>query len=394
MDSNITRLHLGNISPNVDVETLTKRLSKFGEVTEPLEVHHKPTLDTWFGYISMKLSQQQLAKLKTAYHGVMFKGTRMTINPAKPKYTEWLKQDQVRSDPGLSRDQLKRLYSRSQRGIDEIPGRMRKAPRKNLRKMTFRFTKKNGRKVLVTCSKKKLWGYKKDRTPDQLVWEYVNGQWRDGNGDVLETVDFQKLLQQDDQGTGEDGAELDRNMQILNDLFKDGNDSFRRVEIFDEDDEDNPIPPSERKSKHQVEEEEPNNDLHDLFGIESQPTEGFSLKMQLDDDDINMDNAFEDEPEILPVTSTMATTTTTNDTNDIRPMISDAVKPRGLFFSHRDSPFLSTQSRLASIPSADNFNPEAWAEDFWKRRSELSRQFQRRRRDVLRRRKTKHEAFI
>lgn len=245
MGTGVTRLHLGNISPSVDVETLTKRLSKFGEVMEPLEVHHKPTLDTWFGYISLKLNQQQLSKLKTAYHGVLFKGTRMTINPAKPKYTEWLKQDQARPDPGLSTDQLKRMYSRSPRTIDEIPGRERKAPRKSIRKMTFRLTKKDGRKVLVTCSKKKLWGYKKDRTPDQLVWEYVNGQWRDGNGDVLETVDFQKLLQQDGEEHDTEDVELDRNMQILNDLFKDGDDAVSRVEIFD--DEDNPIPFSETK---------------------------------------------------------------------------------------------------------------------------------------------------
>lgn len=393
METKITRLHLGNISPDVDVETLTKRLSKFGEVAEPLEVHHKPALDTWFGYISLNISQQQLAKLKTAYHGVMFKGTKMTINPAKPKYTEWLKQDQARPNPDLSKDQLKRLYSRSPRDINEIPGRVRKDPRKNIRKMTFRLTKKNGRKVFVTCSKKKLWGYKKDKAPDQLVWEYANGQWRDGNGDIIETVDVQQLLQQDGEGVSVDDAELDRNMQILNDLFKDGDDSVRRIEIFDEDDEDNPIPLSERKSKDQNEEKEPKQDLHDLFGAESQPTEGFSLKMQLDEDDINMENAFEDEPKILPATNT-TTTATTNDTNDIQPMVPDVIKPRGLFFPHKESPFLSTQSRLASMPSADNFDPEAWAEDFWKRRSELSRQFLRRRRDVLRRRKTKRNAFV
>lgn len=374
------RLHIGNISKAVDADTLNKRLEKYGRIVEPVEFHEKPTLDNRFGYITLELSPQQLSKLKSAYHGVMFKGSKITINPARAKYTERLKEDQKNSDAlRLSSDQLKRLHSRLPREINEIYGRHRQSVRKDLRHMTVRVIKRGGRVAKVHCSRKKLWGVNKDKTVDNLVWEYVNGQWKDGNGEVVETTDLKGLLADDGEGNNE---EKDRNMQILNEMFKDEGEPMTGVDVFDED----------------AAGEEPPDSLKGLFGAEEDSTHnnnnnnaGFSLAMQLDDDDINTENAFEDVPDIVTQPPTndndnekdVATTDTTNE------QYQQTVIPRGLFFAHKDSPFLSSQSRLASLPVENTlFDPETWKSEFWEQRGAWNRSFQRRRRDVLRRRKT------
>lgn len=413
----VVRLHIGNISSSVDEKELETRLTKYGEVIEPMEVRKKPTLDTRFAFITMDLDQQALASLKRAYHNVLYKGAKLTVNVAKPDYNEAWKEQQSRPDPGPNPEQLKRHYQLPAREFNTFLGRLR-GKRKDWRHVTVRMiNKKSGKVIVIRCPKKKLWGLSK-KPLQELVWEYSGGQWKDGLGDTIETVDY-KVLSEPAIGSGEElgpegRVESDRNMQILQSLFgADGENEkqLEKMDIFDSDDgiprpahndhsnetyenyenygdyEDEAYEGKENDGNYdepmeeEQQEEQVQVDIPVPEGISEQSLksvfDGGGFQFQMNDDDLDLDkDMYEDAPEIKPV-----------EVDDTAQVLQPLEKQtRGLFFAHLDSPFLSVQTQLSKLPTA-SFDKAQWEEEFWSRRGELNRLFQRRRRDVLRRKK-------
>lgn len=88
------RLHVGNISHDLaqNSAALEQRLSRYGEIIKPIELHTKPVGDFYFGYITMKLGPKDLEKLKTSFNKVLFMGRKISISVAKPGYQERLKE--------------------------------------------------------------------------------------------------------------------------------------------------------------------------------------------------------------------------------------------------------------------------------------------------------------
>lgn len=103
------RIHIGNISPKLaeNEQSLSTRLSKFGKVVKPLELHTKPIQDFYFGFITLELSSSGFEKLKTAFNGILFMGMKLTIGIAKQNFPEAWKQDSERPDV-LKFDRIKR----------------------------------------------------------------------------------------------------------------------------------------------------------------------------------------------------------------------------------------------------------------------------------------------
>ena len=94
MDELIVRLHVGNISHQLaqNSAALEQRLSRYGEIIKPIELHSKPVGDFYFGYMTMKLTPKELEKLKTSFNKVLFMGRKISISVAKPWYQERLKE--------------------------------------------------------------------------------------------------------------------------------------------------------------------------------------------------------------------------------------------------------------------------------------------------------------
>uniref|UniRef100_A0A060TCE3 ARAD1D41184p n=1 Tax=Blastobotrys adeninivorans TaxID=409370 RepID=A0A060TCE3_BLAAD len=408
----MVRLHIGNISSSVDEKELEKRLSKYGEVIEPMEVRKKPTLDTRFAFITMDLDQQALASLKRAYHNVLYKGTKLTVNVAKPDYNEAWKEQQSRPEPGPNPEQLKRHYQLPAREFNTFLGRLREK-RKDWRHVTVRMiSKKSGKVIVIRCPKKKLWGLSK-KPLQELVWEYSGGQWKDGLGDTIETVDYKVLIEPAADSGEELGPEArvesDRNMQILQSLFGADGENEKQLEKMDIFDSDDGIPRPAHKDytnedygdyegdeqngyeneenyepmdeEQQEEEEQIQVDVPVPEGLSEQSLksvfDGGGFQFQMNDDDLDLDkDMYEDAPEIKPP-----------EVDDTAQVLQPLEKQgRGLFFAHFDSPFLSVQTQLSKLPTG-SFDKTQWEEEFWNRRGELNRLFQRRRRDVLRRKK-------
>ncbi|KAK9470750.1 uncharacterized protein V1510DRAFT_431816 [Dipodascopsis tothii] len=82
------RLHIAPLSAAVasKPEDLEKYLTRFGTAVGRLSVHGKPTVDTVFAYLTVRITAANLAKLKKALNGVKFKGTVLQISDARPDY--------------------------------------------------------------------------------------------------------------------------------------------------------------------------------------------------------------------------------------------------------------------------------------------------------------------
>lgn len=187
------RIHIGGISKQLasDPESLQSRLLKFGKLLSPLEVHQKSSNDDhlYFGYVTLELTASQFGQLKSTYNGTKFKGSVLTISEGKPDWKQRWAADQARPDPPLNSDQAVRKFETANREIDVLPGRMRKSARAKTKQMTIRVFVGKRRKIL-TCPRKKLWGFMKERKLEHLVAGYSHGKWVDYNGDIVETVDM------------------------------------------------------------------------------------------------------------------------------------------------------------------------------------------------------------
>ncbi|RLV96595.1 60S ribosome subunit biogenesis protein NOP8 [Spathaspora sp. JA1] len=82
------RIHIGNISPSLhsQPDTLTTRLSKYGEIIKPLTFHTKPSQDHYFAYVTLNITSESFTKLKSQLNGMKFMGNKLSINVAKPEY--------------------------------------------------------------------------------------------------------------------------------------------------------------------------------------------------------------------------------------------------------------------------------------------------------------------
>lgn len=445
------RLHIGAISKQLadDITSLESRLAKYGDVLSPLELHEKPALETYFGYITMSLSTAKYGALKGALNGVKFKGSVLTVSEAKPDWKTRWDADQARPESAkLSQTQCIRKYEQHRREIDVIPGRERTTKRKNINHMTIRVFVGNRKKIL-TCPKKKLWGYMKDRQLDHLVANYSHGKWRDHNGDIVETVDFaikpvmtatkskpskakeNNTADNENQGTLEDDdedeelrEERERNLNILQSMF--GNDEKTGVtapmpmKINESDDDDlsdwenlqniktkvsedvdfADAPEEFHESEKEVQEEpeEPEqpttnstSQLRALFN----PTEDdapFSLfAAGGDTDDIQEDVVMNDpiETPVVILEAPSKSSATSSDKQSAQRIYTSSNK--GLFFPHFDSPFLNSQSQIASLAKFP-LDKEAWEKEFYERRGEWNRVVRRRRRDVVRQIHKKNQA--
>lgn len=234
-----TRIYVGSISQHLadSIDDLSSRFSKYGSLVKDIELHKKPTLDTHFGYITLDISPKKFAELKKAFNKVKFKGSVLSIDAAKPDFQERWAVDKARKNPPLTKTEALRKYGKKRREIDVIPGRLRTTRRKKYRYMTFRVFI-GEKKIVVKSHKKKLWGIVKDKKFDEMIWRFSNRKWLDGNGDVIETVDFQpiqtktgvSLIKNDDndehavvkksaEEEEEEEAERQRNFDILEKMF-------------------------------------------------------------------------------------------------------------------------------------------------------------------------------
>ncbi|CCH43267.1 Polyadenylate-binding protein 1-B [Wickerhamomyces ciferrii] len=153
-------------------------------------------------------------------------------------------------------------------------------------------------------------------------------------------------------------------------------------DIPENEDEDHEFIPTFGASKPEEEEEEEEKEkvpqvsegtisntetLRTLFNTEDQGT--FKL-IEESDDDIDQSKKTVADDVIIPES---------NITSIIAPKLKNK---KGLFFPHFDSPFLVAQTQLNKLNTNVNF--EEWENQFWDKRSEWTKEFKRRKRDVLR----------
>lgn len=396
------RLHIGRISEKLanDKEDLENRISKFGNILEPLELRKKDILDTYYGYLTIDTNNKKLQALRTQLNNINFKGSKLSVNIAKPDYKEIWEKKVKAPEPSKPQDDLKRLYSSKPREIDVIPGDQRDM-RRDIHKATYKILKK-GKPKIINCKKQKLWGFEK-KPLELLVREYSNGQWKDSQGNTVETVDYSKLKE---DVVGNDN-ERDAALNILDSMFGDESSADVKTVVFDDDDNDD-VPmgaPHEdyehRKIESSDEQEDDdgqdeNNDptskktddfksLYDDY----QPSSGGGLFGSLDnknDDEIDENAGFFDVPTVGELKETSKTTRQIDEEHVPR-----IREPRGLFFPHFESAFLSAQSQLNKIANT-GFDKTQWEEEFWDKRGEWNRETRRRRRDVVRQLKKKNMA--
>lgn len=460
------RLHIGAISPQLaeSIGELEARFAKYGTVVSPIELHHREILNTYYGYLEFKTTPKEYIAMKKAFSKVKFKESVISIQTAKPDYKLRWTRDQARPDPPPSKDALKRRYGKPRREIDVIPGRIRKTPRKKYRYMTFRIIIGSTKKI-IKCPKKKLWGFLRDRKLDEVSWQYANGQWRDGNGDVIETVDFQPVVAKPgvgllggnkDKPTETSEGDIDdeieqerlRNLSILEKMFGSvGEDYVPKASVDSRhDDFEEPVKPesedesnsssasdssnasdSDDDSSSSSSEQEEDDDMADweshpnfqkVDAIETEdkkeeevasveevasakpvnstktlrglfnPAEGsgqFSLFGDNFAEDDDLDNTVLQEIDEAEAKQKKASKGKGAESSLFA---GEAMQPvssvrKGLFFGHFESPFLSSQSQVALLPTLQ-FDSKQWDELFYSKRSDWAKKFKGRRREALR----------
>lgn len=432
------RLHIGAISKQLakDKSSLESRLAKYGEVVSSLELYEKPALETYFGYITMKLTTAKFGALKGALNGVKFKGSVLVISEANPDWKARWEADQAQPEKKkLTETQCIRKFEKREREIDVIPGRERTTKRKNINNMTVRvFIGK--RKKILTCPKKKLWGFMKDKQLDHLVAEYSHGKWRDHNGDIVETVDFKikpskpsSTVVASAEPSSKDSQAIDvededdelreereRNLNILQNMFRENDGevtTFVKPMIPDDEDDvsdwenlqsmkpkisedadfaDTPIQQIEHEEEPEDEIPAPNSTstLRALFNP-TEETAPFSLLGNSgDDEDIQVDVVMVDPIE-TPVVIIEPPKPSSSAAEKQPAARIYATSNKGLFFPHFDSPFLNSQSQVASLAKF-TLDKEAWEKEFYESRGEWNRTVRRRRRDVVRQIHKKNQA--
>ncbi len=196
------RLHIGAISPTLaqDISDLENRIEKHGKIIKSIELRKKDTLDTFYGFITVKMTQKEYSQLRSALNGVNFKGSKLIIDIAKSDFQEEWKRDHDRKDQTtqvLKRKELIKQRNESKKvlKLNLLEGRIRKSKR-DFKNVTYRALIK-GKLKTIKCWKQKLWGYQKEKTMKDLVWRYANGIWTDGTEHVIERTNFIKTKRPD-----------------------------------------------------------------------------------------------------------------------------------------------------------------------------------------------------
>lgn len=123
--------------------------------------------------------------------------------------------------------------SRLSGGGEYLEGRVRKTPRSKtaMRQQTMRISI-NGKATQIKAYKTKLWGYEKNRTVNDLTWNYANGVWTSGYNHVLERVEGDKGAEYADTGD----EERQKTTSVLASFMSDY-DFDRQVELLEDNDE-------------------------------------------------------------------------------------------------------------------------------------------------------------
>lgn len=198
----VLRIHVGGISKELanSVDELERRFGKIGKIVKSFEIHEKPILDYYFGFITMKLNNTEFRQLKKSWNDVRFKGSKLTIAIAKDDYLKRWDHDSRRQDTKIS-DRKRRQKVADERNVRILQksvnpfklllvskGRMRKTPRKtDLKNLTIRINI-NGKLKIIKCKKTKLWGVAKNKTIRDLTYRFIAGEWRDGNDHVIDRL--------------------------------------------------------------------------------------------------------------------------------------------------------------------------------------------------------------
>jgi nucleolar protein 8 len=447
------RLYIGGISSELSktITDLEERLSKYGTITKSIELYAKPIGETSFGFVSMDISEEQFASLKKRYNNVTFKGSVLTVSPAKSDFIERWRLDKERPDPLPNKDQRKRMYSLPVQEDGVILGRERESKR-DWRRATIRFNKKGTTKsVVLKCKKTKLWGYQKDKNLNSLVYEYIRGKWLDGSGDTVEVIRQEQANEEEDIK----GDEKARNMRLLEEIFggdedweiknikenedvmswededsnaqqnliqwnsddEEGNDS--KAEAQDEDYEDSGEVQVGDEEEDDSKAESQDVDYEDSGKVEEDDEESYNGDEPSNESLLQDENGMDD---VQPVRQLPKNTTESLrqlfDTQDesfslfpnldsdihdepeplnepetfIQPIRTQIPRSHvGLFFPHYESPFLNSQSQISKLKTIP-VDGEKWKAEFYEKRGEWNREFKRRRRDVLRQLRKKNLA--
>lgn len=483
----IRRLFIGNISKALaqDPEDIQKRISKFGLITSSFSLHHNEVKESSFGHLDVEISDKDFTRLKNALNGVNYKGSKLVIDIAKEDYQKRWEHDHNRPEDRTKAKMMKNSYKHYKKleninktfkdRLEIIPGRMRRTPRKDIKRMTFRVNL-NGNVKVVKCYRTKLWGYEKNKKLRDLVYRFSHNVWKDGNDHIVERFAKPLRLEQNGQTLTIERIENDdneRDVQILQDLGDDeeaeaekertnkvlasllgGFDFEKPMHVKDEDEEyghsdyeyegalndsgeenydfDNDKPIEYVKEGEFAKQETVNFDDEDEDEDEEEPSQEPEDQMDIDENE-DEDHEFiptfgqTTEPqapqEAQVVEGTISNTETLrtlfnteeegtfklieesdDDIDQTKKTIADDVvlpdnniasiiaprtkNPKGLFFPHFDSPFLVAQTQLNKLNT--NVDLENWEESFWDKRSEWTKEFKRRKRDVLRQMRKKN----
>lgn len=195
------RIYVGGISPSLaaSIGDLQKRMEKYGRVLGDFEVHYNEVQERHFGYVTLETSATRVASLQKVMGGVNFKGSKLTVDLAKPDWQKRWEKDSRRQDTKIAQRKQRqritdaRLERISKRGVNPFEqalvskGRLRKSARKDVKNMTLRVEIK-GRVRLIKCKKTKLWGIAKNRGIKDLTRRFIAGEWRDGSDHVIDRL--------------------------------------------------------------------------------------------------------------------------------------------------------------------------------------------------------------
>ncbi|KAG7882533.1 hypothetical protein KL938_002956 [Ogataea parapolymorpha] len=403
------RIYVGSMSKSLaeNPRDLEQRFERFGKVVRGFEIHHKEVQDYYYGYITLQIPEDQLKKLKRSFNGVTYKGSKLAIQEAKPDYKErWLK-DNRRQDTKIKDRQIReriaqcRLERIAQRDTNPFElsntekGRLRRTPRKtSLAKLSMRANIKGTLKI-VRARKTKVWGYNKNKHPVDLVWRYIDGEWRDGNDHTVEKVKTDFTLGETEKEIIEEKERTTKMLESWMDSF-----DFNKPVDLSDDEELKHMSVSRDRENQAI--NEPVDKEPAVVVFEEEDTVQAASNEQKDEDE-DVDTEFlpsflqkakpveQKEEQSASNKTTEVLRTLLNPTEPVKesefmePEMAAPVtssKKYGLFFSHSKSPFLSAQTQLATLKTVEI--GEEYDKWFWENRGDLNRYFRRRRRDVLR----------
>lgn len=131
------------------------------------------------------------------------------------------------------------LTSRTSGGGEFCKGRMRTTPRSKsaLKLQTMRILI-NGKPTQIKAFKTKLWGYEKNKTVNDLTWNYSDGKWISGDNHVLERVET--VHHKNEPTVQTEGTtlkeEIEKNTSVLA-SFLSGYDFEKPVELLEDNEE-------------------------------------------------------------------------------------------------------------------------------------------------------------